>query len=145
MKQFIEQQITEAVRTLLSGRINEILENWEILVPVIEFGTIGSGYATAPVITLSSCERTEKERIIRLDAYSITISFSVQEHQDAEMYCYGYAHAFKKALGEDVTLGGIADRAVITGIKYVPPKKPNCGEGWGLVITMRVTVEEMIL
>ena len=143
MKDFIEQQIITAVRKLLTGRVNEILENWEFLVPVIEFGNIGSGYATAPVITLSSCERTEKERIIRLDAYSLSISLSLQEHQDAEMYCYGYAHAFRKALGEDVTLGGIADRAVIAGTKYVQPKKPNCGQGWELVITLRITVEEM--
>ena len=143
MKDFFEQQITTAVRKLLTGRVNEILENWEFLVPVIEFGTIGSGYTTAPVITLSSCERTEKERIISLDAYSLTISLSLQEHQDGEMYCYGYAHAFRKALGEDVTLGGIVDRAVISGIKYVPPKKPNCGEGWGLVLSLRITVEEM--
>ena len=143
MKDFIEQQITTAVRKLLTGRVNEILENWEFLVPVIEFGNIGSGYATAPAITLSSCERTEKERIIRLDAYSLTINLSLQEHQDAEMYCYGYSHAFRKALGEDVTLGGIADRAVIVGIKYVPPKKPNCGQGWELVLTLRITVEEM--
>jgi len=138
---FIEEAITGAVKRLLTGRVNEIFQNWEFLIPVIEFGNIGSGYATVPVIILSGCERTEKERIIRLDAYSLTISFSLQEHQDGELYCYGYAHAFRKALGEDVTLGGVADRAVITGKKYIPPKKPNCGEGWGLVLTLRITVE----
>jgi hypothetical protein len=143
MEEFVEQQILMAVKRLLTGRVNEILEGWEFLIPVIEFGNIGSGYATAPVVALSSCERTEKERIIRLDAYSLTISFTLQEHQDGELYCYGYAHAFGKALGEDVTLGGIADRAVITGKKYLPPKKPDCGEGWGLVLSLRITVEEM--
>jgi hypothetical protein len=59
------------------------------------------------------------------------------------LYCYGYASAFEKALKENVTLGGIADRAVITGKKYVQPKKPNCGEGWGLMLTLRVTTEQM--
>jgi hypothetical protein len=143
MDDFIEQRIITAVRKLLTGRVNEILANWKFLIPVIEFGNIGGGYATAPVITLSSCERTEKERIIRLDAYSLTISFSLQEHPDGELYCYGYAHAAGKALGEDVTLGGVADRAVISGTKYVPPKKANCGVGWGVVISLRVTVETM--
>ena len=141
MKQFIEQQIIEAVKRLLDKRVNEIFDKWEYFIPIIEFGTIGSGYATAPVIIISSCERIEKERIIRLDAYSLTISCSLQEHQDGELYCYGYAYALCKALSEDVTLGGIVDRAVITGKKYVPPKKPNCGEGWGVVISLRVTVE----
>ena len=144
MKQFLEQQIIEAVKRLLDGRVNEILENWEFLIPVIEFGTIGSGYVTTPVITLSSCERTEKERNIRLDAYSLSISLSLQEHQDGELYCYGYAHAFKKALSENVTLGGVADRAVISGTKYVQPKKPNCGVGWEMVLTLRITVEGTI-
>jgi hypothetical protein len=140
MSDFIEQRITDAVRKLLTVRVNEILENWEFLIPVIEFGNIGSGYATAPVIALSSCERTEKERIIRLDAYSLSISFSLQEHQDGELYCYGYVHAFSKALAEDVTLGGIVDRAVISGTKYMPPKKANCGVGWEMVLTIRITV-----
>ena len=140
---FIEQQIIEAIRGLLAGRVNEILRDWEYLIPIIEFGAIGCGYATSPVISISSCERTEKERIIKLDAYSVSITFTLQEHPDGELYCYGYATAFTKALGENPTLGGIADRAVVTGKKYVQPKKPNCGEGWGMVITLRVTVEGM--
>jgi len=154
---FIEQRIITAVRRLLDKRVNEILGNWEIVVPIIEFGNLQRGtsaslgfgacsggmYAVAPAITLSGCERTEKERIIRLDAYSLTINFTLQEHIDGELYCYGYSAAFSKALGEDVTLGGIVDKAVIAEKKYVPPKKPNCGEGWGLVITLRVSVEEI--
>jgi len=141
MKDFIEQRIIEVVKRLLDGRVNEILGNWEILVPVIEFGSFGSKYAVAPVVSLSGCERTEKERIIRQDAYSVSVTFTLQEHEDGELFCYAYSSAFAKALGEDVTLGGIADRAIITGKKYVPPKKPNCGEGWGLVLSLRVTVE----
>ena len=140
-KAFIEQQIIEAIRGLLSGRVNEILREWEYLIPIVEFGAIGYGYATSPVISISGCERTEKERIIKLDAYSVSITFTLQEHPDGELYCYGYATAFTKALGENPVLGGIVDRAVITGKKYIQPKKPNCGEGWGVVISLRVTVE----
>ena len=137
---FIEQGITEAVRFLLIGRVNEILSAWEFVVPVIEFGNIGSMYAVAPVVSLSGCEQTEKERIIRLDAYSLAVNFTLQEHEDGELFCYAYSAAFGKALGEDVTLGGVAERAVITNKKYIPPKKPNCGEGWGLTLSLRITV-----
>jgi hypothetical protein len=143
MKDFIEQRIITAVRKILEVRVNEIFNNWEIVVPIIEFGNIGSSYALSPVLSLSSCERTEKERIIRLDAYSMSISLKLREHEDGELYCYGYAYAFEKALGEDITLGGVADRALITGKKYVPPKKANCGEGWELIFTLRITVEGM--
>jgi hypothetical protein len=35
----------------------------------------------------------------------------------------------------------VADRAVLTGKKYIPPKTAYCGEGWQAVFTLRVTVE----
>jgi hypothetical protein len=41
---------------------------------------------------------------------------------------------------EDIDL---VDRGVITGKKYVPPKKPYCGDGWELILTLRLTVEGM--
>jgi hypothetical protein len=46
-------------------------------------------------------------------------------------------------LYEEPTLGGVVDRAVVTGKKYVAPKKKDCGESWSLVVTVRVTVEGM--
>ena len=138
---FIEQRIIEAVRRLLAGRVNEILSNREFLIPVIEFGIIEGSSAVTPIVSLSGCERTEKERIVRLDAYSVSITFTLQEHEDGELYCYAYSGAVGRALYDDPTIGGIADRAVITGKKYVPPKKPNCGEGWRLELSLRVTVE----
>ena len=140
-KGFIEQRIIEAVKGLLTGPVNEILGKWEFLIPVIEFGNIGGNYAMSPVVTVSGCEQTEKERIIRLDAYTVVINLSIQEHEDGELYCYAYSGAVGRSVYDSPTLGGIVDRAVITGKKYVPPKKPNCGEGWGLAITLRVTVE----
>jgi len=140
---FIEQQIINAVRKLLAGKVNEKLNNWNFFFPLIEFSNYGGVSAIVPVISLSSCEQSEKERIIRQDAYTLAISFSVSETADSELSCYAYANAFGIALGDDVTLGGVADRAVITNKKYVPPKKPNCGMEWELVITLRVTVEGM--
>jgi hypothetical protein len=141
MKDFIEQQILEAVRGLLTGRVNEILGDWQFLIPLFEISEFQGRSAVVPVINLSSCERTEKERIIRLDAYSMTITFTLQETPESELYCYGYSAAVCKALRENPTLGGIADRAVVTGKKYTPPKKAYGGNEWEVVISLRITVE----
>jgi len=140
---FIEQRIIEAIRGLLTGRVNEILGKWEFLVPVVEFSNFANRHTVVPAVSLVSCERTEKERIIRLDAYSLSISITLPERQETELYCYGYAAAVCKALGENPTLGGIVDRAVVSGKKYSQPKKPGCGEDWEMVITLRITVEGM--
>jgi hypothetical protein len=143
MKEFIEQKILTAVKKLHTGRINEILNNWNFLIPLFEISEYVGTTSVTPVFLLSSCEQTEKERIIQLDTYSMTITITLPDNFESELYCYGYAHAFEKALGEDITLGGVADRAIITNKKYLPPKKPNCGLFWELIITMRITVESM--
>jgi hypothetical protein len=78
-EELIEFRILEAVRKLLTGRVNEILGKWEFLMPVIEFSNFANTYSVVPVISLVSCERTEKERIIRLDAYSLSISYTLPE------------------------------------------------------------------
>ena len=143
MKEFIEQRIINAVRKLLTGRVNEILRDEELNTPIIEFGDYGCGYGVSPVILLSSCEKSEKERIIRLDAYSMSITFSLPEKFETETQCYAYAGAVCTALKENPSLDGIVDRAVVTGEKYTPPKTRNCGEGWEAVISLRVTVEEI--
>jgi len=140
---FVEEAITGAVKRLLAGRVNEILADVEFPVPPVEFGDYRGGSAVCPQIALSTCERTEKERIIRLDAYSLTISFALPESPDGELSCYAYASAVDRALAEDPALGGVADRAVLTGKKYAPPKHAGTGEGWGLVLSLRITVEGM--
>ena len=138
---FIEQQIVDAVRKLLTEKVNEKLNNWNFFFPLIEFSAYKGASAITPVISLSSCELTEKERIVRQEAYTLTISFSVPETADSELSCYAYATAFGIVLDKDVTLGGVVDRAVITNKKYVPPKKPNCGMEWETIISLRITVE----
>ena len=141
MKDLIEPRIIEAVRKLLCGRVNELLGEMECIVPLIEFSNYRGGAVISPVIALSSCEQSEKERIIRLEAYSLAITLSLPESPENELLCYAYAGAVTRAFYDDPTLGGLVDRVVITGKKYVQPKKPNCGEGWGLVISLRITTE----
>ena len=144
MEDFIELQIVSAVRELLSGRVNEILNDWQNFIPLFEISDFQCGMAVVPKITLSECELTEKERIIRLDAYSITISFSLQETPEAELFCYAYTNAVCKALREDPTLGGVIDRVTVCGKKYIEPKKQGCGQDWEVVIGLRATVENQI-
>jgi hypothetical protein len=143
MNDFIEQQIIDAVRNLLTGRVNEKLNDYNFYFPLLEFSNYSGSNAITPVIVLASCERTEKERIILQDAYSLTVTFTMPENPESELYCYAYATAFEKTLAENATLGGVADRVTISGKKYVPPKKADCGQGWELVLTLRITVEGM--
>jgi hypothetical protein len=138
---FIEEKLLNSVEKLLSGRVNELLGEMKYPIPAIEFGDYRGGSAVVPVIVLSTCERSEKERIILLDAYSLTITFAVPEMLEAERDCYTYASSVAVALREEPTLGGVASRAVLTGKKYVPPKHPGTGQGWEAILTLRVAVE----
>jgi hypothetical protein len=139
---FIEEILLNSVKKLLAGRDNELLGETEYPIPLIEFGqSLSGGYALTPALWLSTCERTEKERIIRLDAYTLTITFTVPEHPDGERNSYAYAWAAAMALQENPTLGGIANRAVLTGKKYTPPKQSGTGGDWEVMLTLRVTME----
>ena len=137
----IQEAIIGAVKKLLTERVNEILLDDDFEVPIIEYGNYQGGGSVSPVIALALCEKNEKERIIRLDAYSLTVTFSLPETVASERQCYAYCSAVCTALKENPTLGGAVDRAVVTGEKYVPPKRANCGQGWEVVISLRVTVE----
>ena len=138
---FVEEAIIGAVKRLLAGRVNELLGETEYPIPPIEFGNYRGSSMIAPVIGLSTCERSEKERIVRLDTYSLTITFAVPEHPEGERNCYAYAAAVTTAAGENPTLGGAAGRAVLTGKKYTPPKCAGMGADWEIVLTLRITVE----
>jgi len=143
MSEFIEQKIINAVKKLLTGKFNDYLRDFDFQIPFVEFGIFRGVNVIAPIINLSSCEQTEKERIVKQDTYSVTVTFPVLETVESELFCFAYADAFNKALCDDVTLGGITDRAVITNKKYVPPKKVNCGMDWEAIISLRITVESL--
>jgi hypothetical protein len=140
---FIEEIIINSLKSLLKGRVNELLEEMEYPIPPVEFGSFRGGSVVVPVIALSTCERSEKERIVRLDAYTLTVTFTVPEWPDGERNCYAYAASAAAALQEDPTLGGTASRAELTGKKYTPPKQSGTGGGWELILTLRITVSQM--
>jgi hypothetical protein len=138
---FIEENIINSLKELLSGRVNELLEETEYPIPPIEFGSYRGDSAVVPVINLSACERSEKERIIRLDAYTLTIAFTVPEWPGGEQNCYAYAASVATTLQENPTLGGVVDRAELTGKKYAPPKQSGTRGDWETILTLRLTVE----
>jgi hypothetical protein len=138
---FIEEILINSLKSLLAGRTNEFLGEMEYPIPPIEFGRSSSAGSCLPIISLSTCERTEKERIVRVEAYSLTIVFTVPEGEEAERYCYAYAASVAAALTENPTLGGVVDWAELTGKKYVLPKHPGAGEDWETILTLRITVE----
>ena len=140
---YTEETIIGAVKRLLTGKVNDVLKGLEFQIPIIEFGIFRGVNVIVPVINLSSCEQTEKERIVKQDTYSVTVNFPVLDTVESELFCFAYADAFNKSLGDDVTLGGLADRAVIINKKYVPPKKADCGMDWELIITLHITVESL--
>jgi hypothetical protein len=136
---YIEEIIVNAVTGLLSERVNELLAEGEESVPLVEFGCDGLGFAggICPEITLALGEREEKDRIVRVDVYSVSIAIRA----DVERVCYAYAGAVGRALAEDPTLGGVVEWAGLVRKKYGPPKTAGCGGGWEAVFTLRVTVE----
>jgi hypothetical protein len=143
MTDFVEQRIISSVKGVLSERVNDLLCDMQYPVPPVEWGEYCGGLAVVPAVALSTCERTEKERIVQVNAYSMTVTFTLPETPESELHCYAYSGAVSRALHDNPTLGGVADRAVITAKKYLSPKKANCGQGWELVITLRLTVEEI--
>ena len=138
---FIEQQILDAVKKLLTGLVNELLGKAQYAIPIVEIGNYAGSSVINPTITLYSCERSEKERIINIDAYSLTVTFNVPETPDSELHCYVYAWAVCRAMEQNPTLGGVVDRAVLTGKKYIKPKKADCGQDWEITLNFRLTVE----
>jgi len=141
MNDFIEIQILNAVRELLTDKVNELLGDMPLQIPFIEFSDYKGGAAIVPVVALSSCERSEKERLLLIDAYSLSITFNVPETADVELFCYAYAAAVGKALYLNPTLGGVADKVLVTEKKYIKPKTANIGKDWQVLISLRITVE----
>jgi hypothetical protein len=139
---YIEEIIINSLKSLLTGRVNELLRETEYPIPPIEFGNYQGNSIIVPVIALSSCERTEKERIVRLDVYTLTITLNVPEHPEGKRNCYAYAGAVSAALGDDPTLGGAVDPVVLVGKKYVPPKQSGIGGDWVVILTLRLTIEK---
>jgi hypothetical protein len=142
---FIEEIIINALKSLLSGRVNELLGEAEFLIHPIEFTHKPSGgyYAVTPKLAISTSERSEKDRIVLLDAYKVAVTFTVPEPY-GERNRYAYAASVDRALREDPTLGGMVDYALLVKKDYRGPKYPGTGEGWEMILTLRITTEGLL-
>ncbi|MDR0908210.1 MAG: hypothetical protein LBM77_00435 [Spirochaetaceae bacterium] len=128
----MEDLILTAIRHRVVPAVNEILDGEDEgrgqAPPFLEFeACFGSG-TVRPEVSVLSCERNKKERIVQVDAYLVEIVIETTD----EVAGFRYAAAFDEALAGNSTMGGVADRAVIVGKKYSPVD---------VVLTVRVTVE----
>ena len=138
---FIEDTIIGGVKSLLTSRINELLGEIEYNIPIIEFGNYSGANVIVPKIELKSCERTEKERLILLDAYTLTVTFDLPESPDSVLFTWIYFCALNKVFNDNPTLDGIADRVTMIDEDIKPPKVLHCGQDWQVTIKLRITVE----
>jgi hypothetical protein len=133
-----EEMLLEMTAALLGGAVNFYLGELDETVPQFEIDVrrpLG-GYGVVPDIDISECELSDKERVIKLQAYTLKISFCVKGSENKKLL-YVYAYAIEKAISDDFTFGGIADRIVLTHKKY---RQQDTGT-WDVVITLRATVE----
>jgi hypothetical protein len=123
---------------LLGGAVNFYLGELDEAVPLFEIDVrhkLG-GYGIKPDIDISECELSDKERVIRLQAYTLKISFCVKGSENKRLL-YIYAYAIEKAISDDVTFGGVADRVVVSHKKY----SQKTADLWEIVISVRATIE----
>jgi hypothetical protein len=134
----VEERIIGAVWELLLCGVNEVLGSIDDDVPLLERrgSAIAGDYAKRPVsgsVGLVKVERTEKERIVRLDAYRVVVTINASERD-----CYRYAYALEKAIENDVTPGGVAENVLFEKKVYAP--KTHLAEA---AFTLRITVEQV--
>ena len=141
---FIESAIIEAVKKLLTGPMNELFGTLDSFIPSIEFSKYSGSGVVIPKITINACEQTEKERLILLNAYSLSITFNLPDLPDGELYTFVYCCAADKVFRENPTLYGTVNRIALTRSDIIPPKLRSCGDDWRVVLTLRVTVEGTI-
>jgi hypothetical protein len=130
----VEEKLIGAVWALLTGRVNGVLAECDDTVPFIEGRETSESCRSRPSVRLATAERTEKERIVKIDAYLVNVAFGGTEKD-----CYRYAWALEKAIDEDRTLDGITDYTAIEKKVY---QKINY-EDFCVCISLRITVETM--
>jgi hypothetical protein len=102
----IEERLIEMVNELLSSTVNFYLSEMEEFVPLVEIESPGKlgNYGVCPTIELSEAARTDKDRIVRADAYTLTITFVLtSQNNKRDVYCY--AAALESAINDDPTFG----------------------------------------
>jgi hypothetical protein len=118
------------------------LGEFEVDIPLFEIDCsrrLGS-YGVWPDIEVIECELSDKERVIKLEAYALKIALQIH-HLSEKKHLYFYAYALDKAIADDPTFGGVADRVSIVHKKY---NQKSAGD-WEIIITVKATLEQIIM
>jgi hypothetical protein len=101
----IEEKSVDAVWDVLTRRVNFYLGEMDAVVPFLERDSAGKygRFGVRPVVGLLDCESSEKERVLMVDAYTVSVDIKAPVRD-----CWFYTHALRCALREDLTLNGIA-------------------------------------
>jgi len=129
----IEERVLDGIWALLLGDVNEALVGLQRQVALFERRRGGSlgGFGCQAEVALLDVERTEKERFLKIDAFTVTVEFAASLPD-----CYVYAWALDEALRQDATLGGLVDNVVFVSRRYLKE-----GPGNNAQFKLRVIVE----
>jgi hypothetical protein len=133
-----EEVLIEMTEEPLTGAVNFYLGEFEVDSPLFEVDCsrrLGS-FGVWPDIEVCECELSDKERIIKVVAYTLKIALQIH-HLSEKKHLYFYTHALDLAINDDPTFGGVADRVSIVYKKY---KQLDTG-AWEIVIMVRVIME----
>jgi len=142
----MEGAVLNAVRRLLVDDVNKLLEGLSFHVPLFEFGNHSGREVAVPGVSLSWCGRTEKERVVFVNAYAVEVTVPVEDLRewDGETLMFAYGAAIDTAISLNKSLGGIVDNVLVTKRDYVQPTRRYCGDCWILALKLRVTVEGLL-
>jgi hypothetical protein len=133
----IEEKILGGVWELLLTGVNGVLAGIDDDVP-----SVGHPSAARPAVCaveLEAAERSEKERIARLDVYSVKVTFygSVAD-------CYRYAYALDEAVEADCTLGALAESVCFEKKVYKKTSGGIRADGCEAVFTLKIIIEALL-
>ena len=138
----VEIELLERLEILFLGRVNELLYDEEArLAPFRDFSGVGlaSHDKIRAGLNIDECEQTEKERLLKMCAWTITIDFKVRDDGERKRFYYGTA--LEQALFEDRTLGGLA-----ASISLIKTKYSRLGiDSYEIIMTLRASAQQLYL
>jgi len=139
----IETRIAAALERLLLEDANRLLDALPVQLAPIELGEHAGAEIVRPSIAAASSRRTEKERVVLLDAYAIEIKYAVFDRQGQEacrLLPY-YTACIRRAVRRNGTLGGLVDRIALLETRHEPAEKGFAADHWTGTARLRATAE----
>jgi hypothetical protein len=133
----IEEKILGGVLELLLTGVNGVLAEIDDDVPPVE--RPGAARPCRCAVELAAAERTEKERIVRLDAYAVKVTF-----YGSEADCYRYGYALNKAVEADWTLGALAESVCFERKVYKKTAGGVKADGCEAVFSLKIIIEALL-